>query len=139
SDTHYISSNDLTYKQIILFHNQCENYIDTAFENSKKFGISMKVNQSLLRIRLQLERIKELLPFIVLNRDEDRKHQTVQLGLRLIRYNCDKNNIQKLINESTQVLYYAITQHTAHTGEKYITESCKEYFKMLRTAGGGGI
>src|SRR5690606_13430542 len=63
SDTHYISSNDLTYKQILLFHNQCENYIDTAFENSKKFGISMKVNQSLLRIRLQLERIKELLPF----------------------------------------------------------------------------
>lgn len=139
SDTHYISSNDLTYKQILLFHNQCENYIDTAFENSKKFGISMKVNQSLLRIRLQLERIKELLPFIVLNRDEDRKHQTVQLGLRLIHYNCDKNNIQKLINESTQVLSYEITQHTAHTGEKYITESRKEYFKMLRTAGGGGI
>jgi site-specific recombinase len=36
-------------------------------------------------------------------------------------------------------LSYEITQHTAKTGEHYITESKTEYFKMLYAAVGGGL
>lgn len=133
-----ISSDNLLYRQVLLLHKQCEKYISTAFENSHKFGISLKVNQALLRIRQQLERIKEVLPFLVLNKEDERQPKTIAFAMLLIKYNCYKNDIKKLINESTHVISYEITQHTAHTGEKYITNSNKEYIKMLLSASGGG-
>lgn len=61
------------------------------------------------------------------------------LLLRLIKYNCQKNNVRQLINESTQLISYEITQHTAKTGEHYITESRSEYFSMFKAAVGGGF
>lgn len=135
----YTTSEDLSYRQIMLLHKQCEKYVETAFKNTHKYGISIKVNQSLLRIRQQLERIKELLPFLVLDSEKDATHKTIEFSFKLIRYNCKKSNVKKLINESTQLLSYEITHHTAQTGEHYITKTRSEYFRMLRTASGGGL
>ena len=139
SDRKFISSDDLSYKQVMILHKQCQAYINTAFANSHRYGISLKVNQSLLRIRQQLDRINELLPYLVVNTDDDKLKKTRDLSLTLIKYNCNKNNIRQLVNESTQLLSYEVTQHTARTGEHYITNSRKEYFKMFRTACGGGL
>lgn len=136
---HYVTSEDLHYKQLIILHKQCEEYVDKAFGNSSKFGISLKVNQSLLRIRQQLYRIKVLIQTLVVNKESDQKNNSIHLLLRLIKYNCYKNNIRQLINESTQLISYEITQHTAKTGEHYITESKKEYFSMFKAAVGGGF
>lgn len=134
-----VSAKDITYKQVLILHQQCVTFIETAFKNAKKFGISLKVNQSLLRIRQQLDRMKELLDFVVAENDEDEKHKTLGLSLTLIKYNCNKNNIRTLVNESTQVLAYEVTQHTADTGEKYITSSKTEYYKMLKASCIGGV
>lgn len=139
SDTKYTTSDNLNYKQILILHKQCRNYVKIAFENSHKFGISIKVNQSLLRIKQQLDRIAEMLPFLILDSEKNAKQKSKELVFLLIKYNCDKSNIQKLINESTQLLSYEITQHTARTGEHYITNNRKEYFKMFRSASLGGV
>lgn len=138
-ELHYIVSDDLHYKQLIILHKQCEEYVDKAFGNSSKFGISLKVNQSLLRIRQQLHRIKVLISTLVVNKPSDQKNNSILLLLRLIKYNCQKNNVRQLINESTQLISYEITQHTAKTGEHYITESRSEYFSMFKAAVGGGF
>jgi len=135
----FATKDDLGYKQIVLLHKQCNKYVDQAFKNVHKYGISIKVNQSLLRIRQQLDRIKLILPFLVLNDDKEEDKRTIELSMLLIKLNCNKNNVKKLINESTQLLSYEITQHTAQTGEHYITRTRGEYFKMLRTASGGGL
>lgn len=138
-ENHYIDSEDINYKQLVIFHKQCEDYVDKAFSNSAKFGISIKVNQSLLRIRQQLQRVKVLISTLVVNKEIDKKNNAILLVLRLIKYNCHKNNVRQLINESTQLISYEITQHTAKTGEHYITESKSEYFSMLKAAIGGGF
>ncbi|MFN3967555.1 recombinase [Flavobacterium sp.] len=138
-ELHFISSEDINYKQLMILHKQCEEYVDKAFANSSKFGISLKVNQSLLRIRQQLHRIKVLISNLVVNKNIDKKNNSIHLALRLIKYNCHKNNVRQLINESTQLISYEITQHTARTGEHYITESKSEYFSMLKAAIGGGF
>ena len=138
-ENHFVTSDDLNYKQLLILYKQCEEYVDKAFGNSSKFGISLKVNQSLLRIRQQLHRIKVLLSSLVINSEIDKKNNTIHLALRLIKYNCHKNNVRQLINESTQLISYEITQHTAKTGEHYITESKSEYFSMLKAAVGGGL
>lgn len=135
----FISSNDLGYKQVVILHKQCEKYVTTAFKNSEKYGISLRVNQGLLRIRQQLHRLQTLLPLLVTNDENEAKKNTIALSCDLIKYNCDKNNVRKLINESTQLISYEVTQHTAKTGEHYITKDRKEYFKMFWTAAGGGL
>lgn len=134
-----INEDDLGYKQLIILHKQCVDYIETAFKNSNKFGISLHVNQSLLRIRQQLERLKSLLPILIQVNEEEATRNTISLSYKLIKYNCDKNNIRKLANESTQLLSYEITQHTADTGEHYITNDRKEYYRMFYSAAGGGF
>lgn len=139
SENHYISADDLSYRQVLVLHKQCEEFVDKAFSNSSKYGISLRVNQNLLKIRQQLERLKVLIPLLVIEKASDKKSNGIELALKLIKYNCYKNNIRKFIAESTQLISYEITQHTAKTGEHYITENRKEYFKMFRTALGGGL
>ncbi|NJM80901.1 MAG: site-specific recombinase [Flavobacterium sp.] len=139
SKIHFITKDDVILKELFLFHKQCNDYIDTAFLNSSKYGISLSVNQSLLRIRQQLIRFKELFLLLVVNEEEDLQKNSVLILLKLVKYNCLKNNIRQLLLESTQLVSYEITQHTAKTGQKYATDGYKEYFKMFSAALGGGI
>ena len=139
SDRHYITSDDLSYAQVLVLHKQCEEFVEKAFHNSSKYGISLRVNQNLLKIRQQLERLKFLISLLNVDSEKDKKNNGIILASRLIKFNCYKNNVRKFIAESTQLISYEITQHTAKTGEHYITESRKEYFKMFRTALGGGL
>ena len=139
SDKHYITSDDLSFSQLLVLQKQCEGFIKKAFHNSSKYGISMRVNQNLLKIRQQLVRLKFLISLLTVNSEKDKKFNGIALTLRLIKFNCYKNNVRKFIGESTQLISYEITQHTAKTGEQYITESRSEYFKMFRAAMGGGL
>jgi len=139
SQNNYASPQDLDYKQVLVLHHQCEAYVRNAFRNSDKYGISLRVNQNLLRIRQQLERLATLLPLLVLEKPEDAKGNTIRLACSLITYNCIKDNVRKLIGESTQLLSYEVTQHTANTGEHYITRDRKDFFMMFLRACGGGI
>lgn len=136
---HYSTSENEHYKQLIILHKQCNEYVDKAFGNSSRFGISLQVNQSLLRIRQQLQRVKILMPLLLVDESKNQIGNSIQLALLLIKYNCRKNNIRQLISESTQLLSYEITQHTAKTGEHYITETSSEYYSMLKASIGGGI
>lgn len=135
----YLPPDDVGYRQLLVLHHQCMDYVRVAFRNSEKYGISLRVNQSLLRIRQQLERLGVLLPLLTVENPDEAVKDTISLGKNIITYNCDKNNVRKLINESTQLLSYEVTQHTARTGEHYITNSRSEYFRMFWAASGGGV
>ena len=136
---HFITTESLSYKQLLVLHKQCEEYVEKAFHNSSKFGITLRVNQSLLRIKQQLYRLKILIPLLAVDVESDKKKNSMLLAYKLIKYNCTRNNVWTFVKESTQLLSYEITQHTAKTGEKYITQSRAEYFKMFNTALGGGL
>jgi len=134
----FVSTDDLNYKQLFVLLNQCEKYIDDAYGNAGRLGISIKVNQTLFKIRQQLERIKIILPYTAFNAQENDMDKHIDLSLLLITINCNKTNVSKLVKESTQAVAYEITQHKAHTGEHYITTNKKEYINMLWSACGGG-
>lgn len=139
SNNNSVSSIDPNYIQLIALLDQCYAFIEKAYENSKVIGISIKVNQGLLRIRQQIDRISVLIPLLAVDIPEDRKNNSLQLSFRLIKYNCFKNNIRRLVEDSTSTLAFEITKHTAKTGEHYITNDRKEYFNMLKAALGGGF
>lgn len=138
-NNYIITSENLSYKQLEVLLKQCEDYVEKAFQNSSKYGITINVNQSLLRIRQQLDRLKILLPLLTINKEIDKKRNTIRLAYKLIKYNCTRNNLRTFIKESIQLISFEVTQHTAKTGEKYITQSKSEYFNMLNTAMGGGL
>jgi site-specific recombinase len=139
NQSYFLNSENIDYKQINIILIQCEDFVNQAYKNSAKYGISLNVNQSLLRIRQQIKRLKYIFPYLILDADEDKRTKSISFFLSLVKYNCMKNNVRKLINESTQLIAYEITQHTAKTGEHYITKGSKEYFKMLYSAIGGGV
>ena len=123
---------------MVLFR-QCQDFVQQAYKNTSKYGITMRVNQGLLRLNQQLLRVKTLIELLVVSSKRDKIDNTICMALKLIEYNCYKNNIRTFIKESTQTVTYEITQFNASTGEKYITDTPKEYLKMLRASLGGGF
>jgi len=134
-----LHSKDSRYKQIKIYAEQCLEFVTIAFKNSAKYGISGKINQSLLKIRQQTNRIYEIVQLLVIDKDEDVFINSKQLIFNILRYKSHKNNISELINDSTRLISHLITNHTAETGSHYITSSRKEYMKMFYKASGGGI
>lgn len=127
------------HRQLRVLHGQCVEYINTAFGNSERFGISIRVNQNLLRIHQQLERLGVVLDLLTITPERTAQRNTIELGRRLIEFHGTKNNLRGLIEESTRLTAYEITQHTGNTGEHYITSSRSEYRQMFLSAAGGGL
>ena len=134
-----IDSKDVDYKQIKIYLQQCLDFVDKAFKNACKFGISSKINQSLLKIRQQLRRIQDIIPILVVDTEEDVLTNSKNLVSNTLKYNSHRNNIRELIDDSTRLISHLITSHTAETGTHYIATSPKEYLKMFWKASGGGI
>lgn len=133
-----IENDDLDYKQLMILHRHCIDFIDKAYKNTQRFGISIRVNQYLLRINQQLERLKDLIELIVTKEGETKLSKSIDLIYYLISINYQKNNIRSLLDKSTQRVAFEITQHKAKTGEHYITKDKQEYKKMLNASLGGG-
>ena len=134
-----INSKDVDYKQIKIYLQQCLDFVDKAFKNASKFGISSKINQSLLKIRQQLRRIQDIIPILVVDNEEDVLTNSKNLVSNTLKYNSHRNNVRELIDDSTRLISHLITSHTAETGTHYIATSSKEYLKMFWKASGGGI
>ena len=134
-----INSKDVDYKQIKVYLQQCLDFVDKAFKNACKFGISSKINQSLLKIRQQLRRIQDIIPILVVDNEEDVLINSKNLVSNTLKYNSHRNNVRELIDDSTRLISHLITSHTAETGTHYIATSSKEYLKMFWKASGGGI
>lgn len=134
-----LHSKDSRYKQIKIYTEHCQEFVNIAFKNSAKYGISGKINQALLKIRQQTERIFEIVQLLVIDNDNDITIKSKQLIFNILNYKSHKNNIADLINDSTRLISHLITNHTAEAGTHYITSTRKEYMTMFYKASGGGI
>lgn len=134
-----LHSKDSQYKQIKIYIEQCLYFVSIAFKNSSKYGISGKINQSLLKIRQQTKRIFDIVQLLVIDSDEDVVNNSKKLIFNILGYKSHKNNISELFNDSTRMISHLITNHTAETGTHYITSNRKEYMDMFYKASGGGI
>ncbi|MXS70057.1 recombinase [Flavobacteriaceae bacterium W22] len=134
-----LHSKDSRYKQIKIYLQQCQDFVGIAFKNSSKYGISGKINQSLLKIRQQTKRISEILNLLVIDNERDIIVKSKQLIFNILKYKSSKNNISDLFNDSTRLLSHLITNHTAEAGTHYITSNRYQYVKMFYKASGGGI
>ena len=118
---------------------QCLDFVALAFKNSAKYGISGKINQSLIKIRQQLERMSDILSVMIFDKEEDVLRNSKRLFFKILEYKSHKNNLRELISDSTRLKSHLITNHTAETGSHYITSTSKDYMSMFWRASGGGV
>lgn len=131
-----VDQNNIDYRQILVLHGQCEEFVNQAYKNIAKYGVSIRVNQYFLRINQQLKRLKKLLEMLIKEESNDSKN--LDLYVYLIRVNYRKNNVLELLDKGTQRVAFEITQQKAKSGEHYITKDKREYTEMLRASVGGG-
>ena len=134
-----LSSKDEHYKQIKVYLQQGLDFVNLAFKNASKYGISGKINQSLIKIRQQLDRMGEILSVMVVDDEAETVSKSKQLFFNILRYKSHKTNLRDLVADSTTLMSHLITNHTAETGTHYITSNRRDYLKMFLKASGGGI
>ncbi|MCL1668532.1 site-specific recombinase [Elizabethkingia ursingii] len=134
-----LNSKSEIYKQMKVYLQQCQEFVNLAFKNASKYGISNKINQSLLKIRQQLERVSIILNLLVIDSPDDYLKKSRQLFFSILDFKSHKNNISDLVSDSTRLISHLITTHTSEVGTHYITTGRKDYFKMLLKSSGGGV
>lgn len=118
-------------------HN-CRQSIQWIREQRIAYGTSLAQAFILTRLQQQLDRM-----FIILDvLDADNMVDTLRFVLyfkTVVHNENTKNSIKEFVSENTGYLAYQIAEHGGRTGEKFITTTRKEFWRMFRSAAGGGI
>lgn len=118
-------------------HN-CNQSIHWIREQRLMYGTSLSQTYILTRLQQQINRL-----FIILDvLDTDNVFNTerfVEFFKTVVHNENTKNSIKEFLSENTSYLAYQIAEHGGRTGEKFISTTRKEFWRMFRSAAGGGI
>ncbi|MCO4293008.1 site-specific recombinase [Solitalea sp. MAHUQ-68] len=127
------------YKHILVMLTQCREAIDNVRRGQKRTGVSISLVYLLLRIEQNIERLGRLLGSILGETKELRLTLAVEMFTRMIRFENQKHGVRQHIQENTEMLAYQVVEHTSQTGEHYITNTPKQYYKFLLQSMAGGL
>ncbi len=118
-------------------HN-CNQSIHWIKEQRAMYGTSLSQTYIITRLQQQIDRL-----FIILDvLDTDNSFNTerfVDYFKTVVHNENTKNSVKEFLSENTSYLAYQIAEHGGRTGEKFITTTGKEFWRMFRSAAGGGI
>ena len=118
-------------------HN-CNQTIHWIREQRIAYGTSLAQTFIITRLQQQIDRLFIILD--VLDRDNSFNTQRFVTYFKTVVHNENrKNSIKEFISENTGYLAYQIAEHGGRTGEKFITTTRKEFWRMFKSAAGGGI
>lgn len=131
-------------KQRLLLDNigealyNCNQSIQWIREQRKLYGTSLAQTYIITRLQQQIIRL-----FIILDvLDKDNIFNTerfVDYFKTVVHNENRKTSLKEFLSENTGYLAYQIAEHGGRTGEKYITSTRKEFWKMFRSAASGGV
>lgn len=118
-------------------HN-CRQSIQWIRDQRIAYGTSLAQAFILTRLQQQVQRMFIILD--VLDADNMVDTQRFVLYFKTVVHNENtKNSIKEFVSENTGYLAYQIAEHGGRTGEKFITTTRKEFWRMFRSAMGGGV
>lgn len=101
-------------------------------------GASLSLSYMTLSMRFCLERMKILAE--ILNNSKNLHADRLVDFFRLeVRYEKRKNSIRQLFSQSFGYIAYQIAEHKGTKGDKYITTTRSQYFRMMLSAMWGGL
>jgi site-specific recombinase len=117
----------------------CRAALTVIHDHLEEFGVSIDVVYRIDVCNRNLDRLAELLA-VVEARDPDAKASAVcVLTADLIRARAREGSLRDLIRDNVRLLARKIIERAGETGEHYITATRREYWKMIASAGGGGL
>lgn len=116
----------------------CYQLIDHIRESHSEKGASIQQTYILLILTNRLQRVQLVLDVL----DADNQFDTgrfVDIFRLLVRNEKRKNSIREFLSQGVGYLAYQIAEHKGSKGHKYITDSRKGFFKMIRSSMWGGF
>ncbi|MEJ7586125.1 MAG: hypothetical protein WKI04_01060 [Ferruginibacter sp.] len=133
---------DESSKSILLaniseaLHN-CNQSMQWIRDQRVVYGTSLAQTYILTRLQQQIDR-----QFIILDvLDTDSNFNTerfVEYFKTVVHNENRKNSIKEFLSENTSYLAYQIAEHGGRTGEKFISTTKREFWRMFQRALGGG-
>ena len=118
-------------------HN-CNQTIQWIREQRIAYGTSLAQTFIITRLQQQVNRLFIILD--VLDMDNSFNTQRFVAYFKTVVHNENrKNSIKEFFSENTGYLAYQIAEHGGRTGEKFISTTRKEFWRMFKSAAGGGI
>jgi site-specific recombinase len=117
----------------------CRSVVAQVFDNLERTGVSVDVVYRLDLIQKSLARLEALLELMMLGASVSHCRAALQLLYELLESRQRDLSITQLMRANMQLLARKIIERAGQTGEHYITATRTEYWKMLASAGGGGI
>lgn len=118
-------------------HN-CNQSIQWIKDQRSIYGTSLAQTYIITRLQQQINRL-----FIIVDvLDSDNALNTERFAeyfITVVHNENKKNSLKEFLSENTGYLAYQIAEHGGRTGEKYITTTRKEFWRMFWSAAGGGI
>ena len=118
-------------------HN-CRQSIQWIRDQRIAYGTSLAQTFILSRLQQQVERMFIILD--VLDADNTVNTSRFVMYFRTVVHNENtKYSVKEFLSENTGYLAYQIAEHGGRTGEKFISTTREEFWRMFRSAVGGGI
>jgi site-specific recombinase len=108
-------------------------------KNLEQFGVSVDVVYRLELIGRSLDRLTRLVELLGPLSEIERAAAAKELLGELVAARLRDRELGDIIRGNLHLLARKIIERAGHTGEHYITSTPGEYWKMLLSAGGGGV
>lgn len=118
-------------------HN-CNQSIQWIREQRSRYGTSLAQTYLLTRLQQHIDRIFIILDVLDVN-NEFNTERFVGYFQTVVYNENSKNSIKEFLSENTGMLAYQIAEHGGRTGEKFISTTRREFWRMFRSAAGGGV
>ncbi len=131
-------------KQRIFFANisealhNCNQSIQWVRDQRIAYGTSLAQTYILTRLQQQIDRMFIILDVLDMDNSFDTE-RFVTYFKTVVKNENRKNSLKGFISENTGYLAYQIAEHGGRTGEKFITTTRAEFWRMFKSAVGGGI
>lgn len=133
------TTDNTDYKQIMVLIDQCEGYVSKLRDRKRHFGVSSRFTNYLIRLGQNVRRIRMLLYLVTTHENEIAFQEEINFFKSFLFKRKQETSLRHLFSENLSFISYQITQYTGSTGEKYITTSYGDYFKMFLSSCKGGL
>lgn len=117
----------------------CKIYLDNIIDQKESKGISLAITIKVTCLRQQIDRILILINALYLLDNKPLSLAMANLTKKLLGIYSTKSSVTNSFQSTLYVVTSLVTWHNRQAGEKYITNTSKEYMQMLYSAMGGGF
>jgi site-specific recombinase len=118
---------------------ECHAVTLAVVENLDRYGVSVDVVYRLELVGSNLKRLRLLIAQLEPRAVDERAVRLKSLLIELVHARLQDRKLVEIIRGNLHLLARKIIERAGHTGEHYITSTAGEYWRMLLSAGGGGV